>query len=211
LGFRHYRSEWQSDEHPGVYRHASTGAGLRDGRNDIVFIPLTTAKSRVLGAVRGATREALDFILVKVSDVAAMPGVENEIVSLLRQRHRIRGDALSDFRIENPADVLTARGAAVRTLGILLIAVASVSLIVGGISIMNIMLVSVTERTREIGLRMAVGARRRDIRRQFLIEALTLALAGGLAGALLGVAAAIAIAWKAGWPVLISPWAIVLA
>jgi putative ABC transport system permease protein len=137
--------------------------------------------------------------------------VESEIEILLRQRHRIRKDAPSDFRIENPADVLTARGAAVRILGILLIAVASVSLIVGGISIMNIMLVSVTERTREIGLRMAVGARRRDIRWQFLIEALTLALVGGLVGALLGVGAAVAIAWEAGWPILISPWAIIVA
>src|SRR5205807_1517702 len=122
-----------------------------------------------------------------------------------------RGDAPSDCRIENPADVLTARGAAVRLLGILLIAIASVSLVVGGISIMNIMLVSVTERTKEIGLRMAVGARRRDIRRQFLIEAVTLSLAGGLIGACLGIAGAIAIAWQADWPILISPWAIVLA
>ena len=108
--------------------------------------------------------------------------LKREIEALLRQRHRIRGDAPSDFRIENPADVLTARGAAVRILGILLIAVASVSLVVGGISIMNIMLVSVTERTREIGLRMAVGATRRDIRWQFLIEAVILALVGGLCG-----------------------------
>jgi putative ABC transport system permease protein len=194
----------------GVLDKKGLGAAGRS-QDDIVFIPLTAAKSRVLGAVRGVTREALDFILVKVSDAAAMSAVEKEIEALLRQRHRIRSDEPSDFRIENPADVLTARGAAVRTLGVLLISVASVSLIVGGISIMNIMLVSVTERTREIGLRMAVGARRRDIRRQFLIEAITLALAGGIVGAALGVAAAIAIAWKAGWPVLISPWAIVLA
>jgi putative ABC transport system permease protein len=180
-------------------------------QDDVVFIPLSTAKSRVLGAVRGTTREALDFISIKVSDAAAIPEVKNEIEALLRQRHHIRADAPSDFRIENPADVLTARGAAVRTLNILLVAVASVSLVVGGISIMNIMLVSVTERTREIGLRMAVGARRRDIRRQFLIEALTLSLAGGLAGALLGAGAAVAIAWQAAWPIFISPWGIILA
>jgi len=180
-------------------------------QDDVVFIPLSTAKSRVLGAVRGTIREALNFIVVKALDATDLPSVASDIESLLRQRHHIRKDAPSDFRIENPADILTARGATVRILGILLIAVASVSLIVGGISIMNIMLVSVTERTREIGLRMAMGARCRDIQWQFLIEALTLALLGGFVGALLGAAAAVAIAWEAGWPELISPWAIILA
>ena len=191
----------------GVLDKKGVGAAGRS-QDDVVFIPLSTAKSRVLGAVRGTTREALDFISIKVSDATAMPELERKIEALLRQRHRVREDAPSDFRIENPAD---ARGAAARILSVLLIAVAAVSLVVGGISIMNIMLVSVTERTREIGLRMAVGASRRDIRWQFLIEALILALVGGLVGAVLGAAAAVAIAWKAGWPILISPWAIVLA
>jgi putative ABC transport system permease protein len=194
----------------GVLDRKGLGAAGRS-QDDVVFIPLSAAKSRVLGAVRGTTREALDFISIKVSDASAMPEIERELEALLRQRHRIRGNAPSDFRIENPADVLFARGAAVRLLGSLLIAVAAVSLVVGGISIMNIMLVSVTERTREIGLRMAVGASRRDIRWQFLIEALILALMGGLVGAISGAVAAVAIALKAGWPILISPWAIILA
>jgi putative ABC transport system permease protein len=183
------------------------------GRNqdDVIFVPLSTAKSRVLGAVRGNTRDALDFIVVKVADAAALPDVQTDIKGLLRQRHQLRKEAADDFNIENPSDVLNAREGATRTLGYLLIAVASVSLIVGGISIMNIMLVSVTERTREIGLRMAVGARRRDIRRQFLIEAVTLALVGGLVGTVIGSVGAVSIAWQAGWPVLISPWAVVLA
>jgi len=183
------------------------------GRNqdDVVFIPLSTAKSRVLGAVRGNTRDALDFIVVKAADAAVMPDLQQDLKALLRQRHQLRKDMPEDFNIENPTDILSAREGAMRTLGFLLTAVASVSLIVGGISIMNIMLVSVTERTREIGLRMAVGARRRDIRRQFLIEAVTLALTGGLIGAILGSAGAVSIAWQAEWPILISPWAILLA
>jgi putative ABC transport system permease protein len=188
------------------------GQGAADrSQDDIVFIPLSTAKSRVLGAVRGPSREAMDLILIKASDQLAIPQVKTDITSLLRARHHLRPDAAEDFSIENPADVLTAREAAVRTLAYLLIAVASVSLVVGGISIMNVMLVSVTERTREIGLRMAVGAQPRDIRRQFLTEAMALALAGGCVGIVAGCIGAAIVAWQAGWPVLISPGAILLS
>jgi putative ABC transport system permease protein len=194
----------------GVLDKKGLGAAGRS-QDDVVFVPLSTAKSRIIGAVRGTSRESLDFISIKLADATATSEVESAIETLLRQRHHIRGDAPNDFRIENPADVLTARSAAVRILNMLLIAVASVSLVVGGISIMNIMLVSVTERTREIGLRIAVGATRSDIRWQFLVEAVTLALVGGVAGAVVGAAAAIEIAWQAGWPILISPWAILVA
>ena len=194
----------------GTLERKGQGAAGRS-QDDIVFIPLSTAKSRVLGAVRGPSREAMDLILIKASDQLAIPQVKTDITSLLRARHHLRPDAAEDFSIENPADVLTAREAAVRTLAYLLIAVASVSLVVGGISIMNVMLVSVTERTREIGLRMAVGAQRRDIRRQFLTEAIAFALAGGCVGIVAGCIGAAIVAWQAGWPVLISPGAILLS
>ena len=194
----------------GVLDKKGLGAAGRS-QDDVVFIPLTTAKSRVLGAVRGNSRESLDFVSIKVSDADAIDVAKQEIEALLRQRHRIRGDAASDFTIDNPADVLTAREGAVRVLDLLLLAVASVSLLVGGISIMNIMIVSVTERTREIGLRMAIGARGADIAFQFLVEALAIAFVGGMLGSLLGAIAAVVIALKANWPVLISPWTILLS
>jgi putative ABC transport system permease protein len=194
----------------GVLENKGLGAaGI--SQDDVVFIPLAAAKSRVLGAVRGGSREALDSILVKVSDGAAMSEVKSGIDEALRRRHHILRDAPDDFRIDDPAAVLSTREAAAGTLNELLIAIASVSLVVGGISIMNIMIVSVIERTREIGLRIAVGARRSDIRMQFLIEAATLAFPGGLVGALLGAIAAAGIALNAGWPVLINPSAIALA
>jgi putative ABC transport system permease protein len=187
----------------------SDGAG-RD-QDDIIIIPLSTAKMRVLGGSHEVNRKAIDYISVKVSHDGAMDVAEQEIRSLLRQRHQLKEEAPDDFTIFNMTEVLKARQATSRTLGFLLAAVASVSLLVGGISIMNIMLVSVTERTREIGLRLAVGARRRDLRRQFLVEAVILCLLGGMIGILLGCIAAFTIASFVGWAVLITPGAIVLA
>jgi putative ABC transport system permease protein len=183
------------------------------GRNqdDIVVIPLSTARSRVLGGQHEASRNALDYILIKAADSVPLAEVSERISELLRERHRLRADLPDDFSIYNPADVLTAQEGSARTFSILLAAIASISLIVGGISIMNIMLVSVSERTREIGLRMAVGAGRRDIRNQFLTEAVTLSLFGGLLGAVLGGVGAVLIAAYGGWPVLISPGAVLLA
>ncbi len=180
-------------------------------QDDVVFIPLAAARSRVLGNVRGGARSALDFIMIKAVQTHIIPELKSDVALLMRQRHQLRTDAPDDFAIENPADVLNARRGAQHTLGVLLIAIASVSLLVGGISIMNVMLVSVTERTREIGLRMALGARRRDIKRQFLIEATALALAGGLIGIAAGAASTAIIAWAAGWPVLFDPSTAVLA
>jgi putative ABC transport system permease protein len=194
----------------GTLEQKGQGAAGRS-QDDIVFIPLSTAKSRVLGAVRGTSREAMEYILIKASDQSAIPQVKTNVSALLRERHHLREDAADDFNLENPADVFTARKAAVRTFAYLLIAIASVSLIVGGISIMNVMFVSVTERTREIGLRMAVGAQRRDIRRQFLTEAVVLALAGGCLGVVAGCIGATIIAWQAGWPILISPEAMLFS
>jgi len=131
--------------------------------------------------------------------------------ALLRQRHRLQAGAEDDFSLRNLAEIMAAQEASSRVLALLLAAVASVSLVVGGIGIMNIMLVSVTERTREIGLRMALGARTRDILGQFLVEAVTLSLIGGLVGVLLGVGGSLAVAQFAGWKVLLSGQAIALA
>jgi putative ABC transport system permease protein len=130
---------------------------------------------------------------------------------VLRQRHRIAAGQEDSFALSNLAEVAEKQAAARRVLGVLLAAIASISLVVGGIGVMNVMLVSVTERTREIGLRMAVGARRRDILLQFLTEAATLAGLGGVVGTLSGVLAAAMIAAIAGWPVLVDPATVLLA
>ena len=154
---------------------------------------------------------AVDFIMVKARSTDAVASVQQQIARLLRQRHRLPPDADDDFQVREPAAAMEAQAAAARTLTLFLASVASVSLVVGGISIMNIMLVSVTERTREIGLRQAVGAQRRDIRSQFLVEAVMLCLLGGLSGIALGIGAAIVLAEFLGWPIFVSPLAIMLA
>jgi putative ABC transport system permease protein len=140
-----------------------------------------------------------------------MQEVQDQATALLRQRHRIQPDQENDFQVRNLAETFAAQEESSRTMTLLLGAIASVSLLVGGIGIMNIMLVSVTERTREIGLRMAVGARSRDILGQFLIEAVTLALIGGVLGILLGVGGSALIAMLANWSTLITPGSITVA
>jgi len=179
-------------------------------QDDVILMPIATAKRRVLG-ITGTRARAVGSILVKVSEGESMKEAEQLIRDLLRQRHRLQPRQDDDFNIRNLADIMETREASSRILSLLLAAVASVSLLVGGIGIMNIMLVSVTERTREIGLRMAVGARGRDILVQFLVEAVTLSLIGGTIGIALGIAGSIAIASLAGWPTLVQPWAIGIA
>jgi putative ABC transport system permease protein len=180
-------------------------------QDDVVFVPLSMARSRLLGEVNGPKRNALDLVSVKLLDPSLVPDAKSRIEALLRLRHRLPLDAPDDFVVENPAELLEARAGATRALAWLLFASASVSLAVGGISLMNIMLVSVGERTREFGVRMAVGAARRDLVLQMLVETVALALAGGLIGSLLGVAASLAVAWQAGWRVSIAPLSVLMA
>ena len=179
-------------------------------QDDVVIVPISTAKRRVLGRTLANPR-SVPTIMIKVRDGEDMGEAARQIRQVLRQRHRLRADQEDDFWVRNLTEIMQRRDASSQALALLLAAIASVSLIVGGIGIMNIMLVSVTERTREIGLRMAVGARRRDILIQFLIEATTLSVVGGAAGVLLGVGAAYAVAEIAAWPTLIQADSIFLA
>jgi putative ABC transport system permease protein len=161
-----------------------------DGRDqdDTVIIPLTTAQRKVFGVpFAGSVR----VIMVQANSAEVMPAVEKEVTALLRQRHRLRDDADNDFYIRNLAAAADSAAETTRVMSLLLGAIASVSLLVGGIGIMNIMLVSVTERTREIGIRMAIGARQRDILTQFLLEAIMISVAGCLIGLVLGVGGAL--------------------
>lgn len=186
-----------------------TGTG-RD-QDDVIFIPISTAKQRLVGRAEQVNRDSVGYVLAKAVSGEAMAAAESDIAALLRRRHRLTADEPDDFRITDPAAAMAVEKSATRTVAWLLAAIASISLVVGGIGIMNIMLVSVTERTREIGLRLALGARRRDVRDQFMIEAVTLCLAGGILGIVLGVGSAVGLARLADWPVLLGPESMIAA
>jgi len=179
-------------------------------QDDTILIPLSTAKKKVLGVSRAGPR-SVGAIYFKMWPDEDMADAEAQIRMLLRERHKLKPQQADDFWLRNLSDVLQTQEESSRVMTYLLAAIASVSLLVGGIGIMNIMLVSVTERTREIGIRMAVGARRRDILAQFLIEAITLSLIGGIIGIVLGLAGSHAISYLAEWRTLMAPEAVGLA
>jgi putative ABC transport system permease protein len=174
-------------------------------QDDIILAPYTTVLKRL------SRFPFLRQILVSAVSENDIPVAQAQITSLLKQRHRLSGAETEDFTIRNQADITSTATATSEVLTILLASIASVSLLVGGIGIMNIMLVSVTERTREIGIRMSIGARSKDILTQFLIEALVLSLLGGIFGIVLGVAGSKIISGFAGWPTFITTFSILLS
>ena len=179
-------------------------------QDDVILIPLSTAKKKVLG-VSQANARSVGSISIKIRPDEDMTEAEAQIRGLLRQRHRLQPYQDDDFWLRNLSEVLQTQEESSKVMTYLLAAIASVSLLVGGIGIMNIMLVSVTERTREIGLRMAVGARARDILTQFLVEAVTLSLIGGVIGIALGLGGSRAISQFAEWRTQVPPEAIAMA
>lgn len=188
-------------------RGAIAGGGGRD-QDDQIFIPYTTAEWKIVGSVLPGY---VSIIYVSATDFDTIGDAEEQIKSLLRQRHNIQPDQPDDFIIMNLRDIAAMREQMGKILTYLLGSIASVSLVVGGIGIMNIMLVSVTERTREVGIRMAVGAKQRDIMLQFLVESVVLSCMGGLLGLCIGIIGAEAVALVGDWPVLISPLIVLIA
>ena len=174
-------------------------------QDDVLIVPYTSAMKRILGTT------TLRSIVVQAADAKLLPTVQQQLTELLRQRHRIQPGRDDDFTVRSQQEIAKMADRQAETMKILLAGIASVSLIVGGIGIMNIMLVSVTERTREIGIRMAVGAHARDILLQFLTEAITLSSIGGLLGIGAGIAASRGLAAVVGWPPQISVSSIVVS
>lgn len=185
---------------------AGQGSGMGGGdQDDVVYIPVTTIQRRFSGS------RYVRMINVQAQDELSLATVQDEVTLLLRQRHRLSDNQTDDFNIQNMTAVMDTVEETTKIMTLLLASVAAVSLLVGGIGIMNIMLVSVTERTKEIGVRMAVGATGRAILGQFLIEALVLSLSGGLIGTVTGIIGSKVVSKMAGWPTVISPGSILLA
>jgi putative ABC transport system permease protein len=177
-------------------------------QDDTIYVPVTTAQKKLFGTTfPGMVRT----IMVKAKSTEELASAERQINELLRQRHRIGPKQDNDFTVRNLTQFMQAQEASTKAMTILLGAIASVSLLVGGIGIMNIMLVSVTVRTREIGIRMAIGAKTWDIRLQFIIEALILSLIGGIAGIIAGVSGSLIISSLAGWSTVVSPFSVLIA
>jgi len=176
--------------------------------DDHVYIPVTTFQAKM----RGELQKFLNgTIMIRAVSTDATERAEKDVTALLRDRHHIQAGQDDDFSIRNLTEIASARQEGARTLTLLLSSIAAVSLLVGGIGIMNIMLVSVTERTREIGLRMAVGAKPKDILSQFLVEAVTLSVTGGLVGIGLGLGIARRLATQFDWPMLVRPGIVILS
>ena len=183
-------------------------------QDNIILMPYTTVKKRLSGSVF----QNIDAILVSARSVSLMSDAEADIRGLLRERHRLGPGDVDDFEVGNTSELANVFGVVTGVMTLLLASIASVSLLVGGVGIMNIMLVSVTERTREIGIRLAVGARSRDILRQFLVEAILLSCFGGMVGVVCGIGASIGLTAAINgfltgpdWPVVISLWAVAIA
>jgi len=179
-------------------------------QDDLILLPISTAKRKVLG-IKQANADAVNAIMMQAKSDGQIQAAQDEAKALLRQRHHLQPAEDDDFSTRSMEEIFAAEESASRVMSLMLAAVASVSLVVGGIGIMNIMLVSVRERTREIGLRQAVGAKTRDILTQFLVEAVTLSLVGGLVGIALGFAASFIISHLAHWNTVVGPGAVSLA
>ncbi len=179
-------------------------------QDDDILMPISTAKRKVIGT-KSANGDAVDGILMQATALGQIDAAQDEARALLRQRHHLQAAEDDDFSIRNMQEIFAAQESSSRVMSFMLAAVASVSLIVGGIGIMNIMLVSVRERTREIGLRQAVGAKTRDILTQFLVEAITLSIAGGVVGIVVGVSASAIISRLANWQTVIGVGSVFLA
>ena len=188
----------------GTLKSKGSAGSFRDP-DDVIAVPYTIAMRRLFGS------DHLDRIYVQAASDGALWEAADEITKLLRRRHRIRDPKDDDFNVRTQTEILETFSQTSQTFTYLLASIAAVSLVVGGIGVMNIMLVSVTERTREIGIRKSVGAKRRDILVQFLIESLTLCILGGIIGTLLGTLAARILSDLAGWRTVVTPSSIVLA